>query len=282
MPRRGRGIAVALAKDLMTEDVRAVSPEDTLATVKNVFLKHKISKLPVVSGDSVVGMITEAELADSFLKLRAPVNTVSAKEVMSPRLVTVAPDDTAEEVSRVMLRSKAAYVIVADADGMMGIITKTDLINHFVSAYSGRARVSEIMEKNVKTIHPFHSVFRAVKDMESLGIDRLVVVDPNPVGVVSAKDAAFSTFGLFPKKLVWAREKEKGSGKATRSVKMRALTVSDVMRDEVVSIPSKSDAAAAARLMLSKGVGSVVVMDAGKLKGIITKTDVVRFMASRS
>ena len=52
------------------------------------------------------------------------------------------------------------------------------------------------------------------------------------------------------------------------------------MKTNVVTIPPTSDAATAARLMLRKRIGSVVVAEEEKLKGIITKTDIVRYVAA--
>ena len=61
---------------------------------------------------------------------------------------------------------------------------------------------------------------------------------------------------------------------------MVPLTIGDVMKTNVVTIPPTSDAATAARLMLRKRIGSVVVAEEDKLKGIITKTDIVGHVAT--
>jgi len=57
------------------------------------------------------------------------------------------------------------------------------------------------------------------------------------------------------------------------------VKVSDVMRTEVISVQETSSAIEAAKLMLEKGVSSVVVRKNGETIGVITSQDFVR-MAS--
>lgn len=47
---------------VMTRDPYTVAPETTLRDAAKVMLKHKVSGLPVMRGDEVVGMITESDI----------------------------------------------------------------------------------------------------------------------------------------------------------------------------------------------------------------------------
>ncbi len=54
------------------------------------------------------------------------------------------------------------------------------------------------------------------------------------------------------------------------------LTVGDIMRKEVVVLPTTSSIQEAAKLMAANKVGSVVVIDRNEAKGIVTERDIVR------
>ena len=130
------------------------------------------------------------------------------------------------------------------------------------------------MNTNVKTIGRFHSIFHAAKEMEEHNIARLVVLDGGPVGIITAHDLAMASYGLRPEKLVYI------SNEGAKQVHFKPVIVDDLMRQELFTIPSKSDATSAAKIMLERGVGSIIVLDNGKLMGIITKTDFVNYMAN--
>ena len=55
------------------------------------------------------------------------------------------------------------------------------------------------------------------------------------------------------------------------------MTIGDVMRTRVVTVEMNDSARVAVLRMLEEGVGSVAVCDTGKLVGIFTERDVLRF-----
>jgi len=58
---------------------------------------------------------------------------------------------------------------------------------------------------------------------------------------------------------------------------MKELTAKDVMVSPAVSVPVGTSLEAAARLMLEKGIGSLLVVDeGGRLRGILTETDFLK------
>ena len=57
---------------------------------------------------------------------------------------------------------------------------------------------------------------------------------------------------------------------------LKAVPVKDVMSSPVMSVPAKADFVEAARIMLEDKVGSLPVIEGGKVVGIVTETDVLR------
>lgn len=60
---------------------------------------------------------------------------------------------------------------------------------------------------------------------------------------------------------------------------VRDVVAKDIMSYPLVAVDIQSSVQKAARVMISKGIGSVLVSDSGHYRGIITKMDVVRVVA---
>jgi CBS domain-containing protein len=61
-----------------------------------------------------------------------------------------------------------------------------------------------------------------------------------------------------------------------------AALVSDIMTRDIISIPSTARASDALKIISSKNIGRIVVIDNGSLVGILSRTDLVRILRLRS
>jgi CBS domain-containing protein len=130
-------------------------------------------------------------------------------------------------------------------------------------------RVSELMSRNVVTIKPDDTCLEAVSRMHGARVRHLPVVNTEDalIGVVTDRDLRHHLFA--PRVL-------KDVGTVAVDIILKAVPVSDVMTSPVMSVPSKADVVEAARIMLEDKVGSLPVVEGGKVVGIITETDVLR------
>jgi CBS domain-containing protein len=129
--------------------------------------------------------------------------------------------------------------------------------------------VSELMSRNVVTIGPSDSCREAVSRMHGARVRHLPVVSAEGglIGVVTDRDLRHHLFA--PRVL-------KDVGTVAVDIILKAVPVSDVMTSPVMSVPAKADIVEAARIMLEDKVGSLPVVEGGKVVGIITETDVLR------
>ena len=61
-----------------------------------------------------------------------------------------------------------------------------------------------------------------------------------------------------------------------------AARVSDIMTRDVIAVPSTAQASDVLKLLSSKNIGRVMVVDNGSLVGILSRTDLVRILRLRS
>jgi CBS domain-containing protein len=115
---------------------------------------------------------------------------MSASDVMNVRLVTVAPDETAQTAVGKMMDAGIGAVLVCDSSRLIGIFTERDVLRLTGEGRDlGGVAVGEVMTQGVVTIGPEDDVFAAARVMGEKRIRHLPVVqDGNVLGVVGIRD----------------------------------------------------------------------------------------------
>jgi len=271
--------------DIMTPKVVVISPKDTLARARNLMLHYDISRLIVVDENlKPIGILTETDIAmrvweESGGKIARTIDEILVEEVMSSPVVYIGPRTYIRNAAKIMIKRGISGLPVVNNDlKLLGIITKTDLTRAYALNYSGVLKVSEVMSSPVITVFPSHTIYRVGRLMNQYKISRVVVVDGKvPVGVVTKTDLTFVTLSFKPRRVKYIRETGK-RGRVTRTVKtFRIPIVADIMTSNPITINEDEDSAEAAKIMIEKRIsGMPVVDDNNLLKGIVTKTDIVK------
>lgn len=132
-------------------------------------------------------------------------------------------------------------------------------------------RVRDLMSPEVTTLGR-NDALSIADDVMRLGrIRHLPVVDDDGqlVGIVSQRD-------LFRGALARAL----GYGAHAQQKLLGQLLVKEVMTNDPVTIGPDAPLAEAARLMLERKIGCVVVVEGGRVVGILTESDFVKRFAS--
>ncbi|NDV18029.1 IMP dehydrogenase [Pseudodesulfovibrio sp. JC047] len=110
----------------MISDPITVHPDDDLGKVKAIMAEYRISGLPVVKGDHLVGIITNRDIR--FVKDDNPL----VSELMTSRdLVTVPEGIDNEEAKRKLHQHRIEKLLVVDEENRLkGLITIKDINKH--------------------------------------------------------------------------------------------------------------------------------------------------------
>ncbi|RWX72747.1 MAG: hypothetical protein Metus_1606 [Candidatus Methanosuratincola subterraneus] len=118
-------------------------------------------------------------------------------------------------------------------------------------------KVKELMTKDVVTINKEKTIVEAAQVIGDKGVGSLVITDNgNIVGVLTERD-------IITKCVAKGCEPSK-------------TKVSEIMSSPVVAIDPEADIIDAAKLMVSKMIRRLPVLEGGKLVGIITTYDLVK------
>ena len=124
-------------KDLMTKDIKTVSPTERLVHARRVSLDSKVGRLPVMDDDELVGMITSKDLMRAFIDFRknvpekyqkSQIKEVLIEDIMSTNLTVVSKDTCISEVAKIMMDTGYNGLPVVEDDKLVGIVTQTDIL----------------------------------------------------------------------------------------------------------------------------------------------------------
>lgn len=130
-----------------------------------------------------------------------PSATTTVGQLMTERLETISPSDTAQEAAKKMRDKKVSSLVVTDVeDKPIGIVTERDLVRQVCTKAinSNDVIVHRIMSSPLATIDANSSVEVAADIMIQNKVRHLLVVDENKVlGIITPSDFT----GYLKKKL---------------------------------------------------------------------------------
>jgi CBS domain-containing protein len=135
-------------RDVMTQDVATVAPDTDLKDVAALLVQKRISGVPVVEGERVVGVVSERDILfkerpsdglsrsvlawlmdESDLTLKIDART--AREAMTSPPLTIGPARSVADAAAIMLDENVSRLPVVDHGLLVGIVTRHDLVRAF-------------------------------------------------------------------------------------------------------------------------------------------------------
>jgi CBS domain-containing protein len=144
-----------LVRDIMSSPVITVAPETSIQGVAQTMRDHHISCVPVVTVDGqLVGIVTEVDLIsrhapaqepqylsllwaviplriDDYVRYKEQVRQIlatNAEQLMTRKLTSIRADASVEEAAALMVQPGHSALPVVDNGQLVGIVTRTDLV----------------------------------------------------------------------------------------------------------------------------------------------------------
>lgn len=276
------------AIDVMASPVYVVAPEDNVAYARNLMLKHRVSRLPVMEGDELRGILTKKDIAYRLRQTepmwrRRPIDRIPVSILMAPEPITIAPETGIRDIAAIMLDRDISGLPVVNEGKVSGIVTKLDLMR---SAHIRglTAQVSEIME-DAATVNRYHSLDHVIDTIKGKN-DKLIVVNDNGslAGIITESNLAFYEYlderMNLPKKDVTHLRKEGPAGqKRFRYVVEVSAVAEDIMSRPVITVSPDASLQDAVGLMLDHQINSLVVVKDGDIRDMLKRDDIIKEVA---
>jgi CBS domain-containing membrane protein len=131
-----------LVRDLMTEKVYSVHPDDDLVRLVDLMADIHIRHVPVVDAERVVvGLVSQRDLIREalnvsgdlpFSETREFLKSKDVRSIMTTEVETVEPDTKIEDAGQTMLDNKLGCLPVTEGDRLVGILTEADFVKFTV------------------------------------------------------------------------------------------------------------------------------------------------------
>ena len=138
-------MATTAVKDVMTPRPTAVSSDAMVVEAARKMLSEDVGSLPVVEGDSLVGMVTDRDLVLKVVAKDLDPNKVPISDVCSGDPVTAEPDESLDDVLQRMASEQVRRLPVVTGGRLVGILAQADVARTARPESTGRL-VEEISE----------------------------------------------------------------------------------------------------------------------------------------
>lgn len=119
---------MATVADVMTGDVRSMTPQQTLADAARLMDELNVGVVPVCDGDRLVGMVTDRDIVVRGIARDLDPKACQLADVMSGHVRTARPDDDVDDVLGEMANAQIRRMPVVDAgDRLVGILSIGDV-----------------------------------------------------------------------------------------------------------------------------------------------------------
>ncbi|MDF2523402.1 MAG: putative signal transduction protein with domain [Clostridiales bacterium] len=148
-------------------------------------------------------------------------------------------------------------------------------------------QVKDIMSANVLTVKKDTTIEEIAHTLANNDIGGVPVIDDSGkvIGIVTQKDMLYKDVEpRFPAmvEILGSLIFLKGARQHNEELKKIVSTkVEDIMSSIVYTVDEDSSVEEAAQIMVERDIGRIPVTRAGKLTGIVSRTDVIKYIAKR-
>jgi len=276
------------AVDVMSSPVYVIAPTDNVAYARNLMLRHRVSRLLIMEGNELQGILTKKDIAYRLRQSepmwrRRPIDRIPVNILMAEDLITVTPEASVHDIAAIMLDRDISGLPVVENGTVVGIVTKLDIMRSaHIRGLS--ARVDEIMEEAV-TVSRYHSLDYVINTIRGKS-DKLIVVNDNGslAGIITESNLAFYEYlderkNLPRKDVTHLRKEEPAGQKRFRYVVEVSAVAEDIMSRPVITVPPDASLQDAVGLMLEHQINSLVVVEDRDIRGLLKRDDIIKVVA---
>lgn len=258
----------------------------SLSHVISELLKHNISRLIVTDENSPIGIITEKDIGLFLLNDETEKNLddVPASQIMNPITSVLDSVDIKACVEIMLDKQIGSLGVSSNEDGLIGIITKTDIMQHYAQTRAGKHKVGDVMTISYLSMSFDNFLSDVVSKMIDEKISRVFLKNENndPEGIMTFRDLFHIALEQGNSESVLDNSDQSISVVFTRKGFLsdsgfgNTIKAKDVMTKNFESVDFEDDLIVACNAMVKNRINGVGVRINGKLGGVVSKTDILK------
>jgi CBS domain-containing protein len=116
----------------VSDDLICIEPDATLQQIAQRLAAEGVGALVVMNGDQIAGIISERDVVRAVASGK-DLDTTTASELSSRRVITCRPDTTVQAAASLMMEYYVRHLLVEDRNGPVGMISARDLLGAYAS-----------------------------------------------------------------------------------------------------------------------------------------------------
>jgi len=112
--------------------VIGLGPNDSLDQAVTLMMEHRIGSLVVTEGDDLLGILSERDLLTILHSKHAMWIPMTAAHAMTKNPITCHPDNTLEEVMKLMVEHNIRHLPVVYDGVLEGMLSITDIVEELL------------------------------------------------------------------------------------------------------------------------------------------------------
>lgn len=258
----------------------------SVSHVISELLKHNISRLIITDENLPVGIITEKDIGLFLLNddTEKNLDDIPAYELMNSITSVLDSVDIKGCVELMLEKQIGSVGVTSNKNELIGIVTKTDIVEHYAKTHVGKRKVSDIMTISYLSMYSDDDLSTVVSKMIQEKISRIFLKnkDNSPEGIMTFRDLFNIALEQGNSDSVLDNSDQSISVFFTRKGFLsdsgfgNTIKAKDVMTKNFESVDFEEDLTVACKIMVQNRINGVGVRINGKLGGVISKTDMLK------
>jgi CBS domain-containing protein len=114
-------------------EIWSVSPTTLVYQALKVMAEKNVGALLVLEGDDLKGIFSERDYARKVILLGKSSREIPVKEIMSPGVITVRPQQSVDECMALMTDKRFRHLPVVEGGRVIGVISIGDAVKAIIS-----------------------------------------------------------------------------------------------------------------------------------------------------
>ena len=257
------------AADILVLANLTCMPDESLSKALSYMDQHNRYEIPVVDDGRILGLISYSVL----VKRRNIPLSVPVERVMYPA-PTISPDMPVPSISEILLTDDYRSVPVIRNKKLVGMVTRRNIIKKLLeeNIYTD-IPVTDIMNSPVTTVKEDEDISKALHEMNHLDERSLPVVDDQ--GRLSGIIALDHLDKVLRGKRERASQGEIKGEKITPHIEIKSVMIVPPLSVSMDSVLNE-----VMQKIVDRKISTVIVVDEGIPKGIVTSLDIIELVAS--